>query len=172
MPTDFDKDAYPEPPSKTPAVNKQTALPNPAVILSKLFYYAVDVPVTAFRDAVESVRSKDKTAYYHQKYRRVPDLTECFLGDYMCYFEAEMQWKRDFKVDREIVQLIQERLGNCRQREGENHEQSCVKEMQLFEEVSKNFMSRYGDLGMYASARKCLMKQKERMIAAQAPTAQ
>lgn len=49
MPSDFDKGAYPEPPRQTPAPDKQTALPNPALILSKLFYYSVDVPVTTFR---------------------------------------------------------------------------------------------------------------------------
>ncbi len=49
MPADFDKGAYPEPPRQTPVVDKQTALPNPALILSKLFYYSVDLPVTTFR---------------------------------------------------------------------------------------------------------------------------
>lgn len=49
MPSDHDKGAYPEPPRQTPASDKQTALPNPALILSKLFYYSVDLPVTTFR---------------------------------------------------------------------------------------------------------------------------
>lgn len=49
MPADYDKGAYPEPPRQTPAPDKQTALPNPALILSKLFYYSVDLPVTTFR---------------------------------------------------------------------------------------------------------------------------
>lgn len=49
MPEDYDKRAYPEPPRQTPAVDKQTALPNPALILSKVFYYSVDLPVTTFR---------------------------------------------------------------------------------------------------------------------------
>lgn len=44
-----DKGAYPEPPQKTPAVDKQSALPDPALILSKLFYYSVDLPVTTVR---------------------------------------------------------------------------------------------------------------------------
>lgn len=54
MPADYDKGAYPEPPRQTPAVDKQTALPNPALILSKLFYYSVDLPVTTFRGNVSS----------------------------------------------------------------------------------------------------------------------
>ncbi|XP_041813570.1 NADH dehydrogenase [ubiquinone] 1 beta subcomplex subunit 10 [Chelmon rostratus] len=171
MPADYDKGAYPEPPRQTPVVDKQTALPNPALILSKLFYYSVDLPVTTFRGVVDSIRGKNKSVYYHQKFRRVPDLTECQHGDYLCYYEAEMQWRRDYKVDQEIVRVIQERLRACQQREGNSHDQNCAKEMQQFNEVTKNFLSRYGDLGAYGSGRKCLMKQKERMMAAEAKSA-
>ncbi|KAF7652825.1 hypothetical protein LDENG_00091930 [Lucifuga dentata] len=171
MPSDFDKGAYPEPPRKTPAADKQTELPNPALIVSKLFYYSVDLPVTTFRAVVDNIRSNNKSVYYHQKFRRVPDLTECVEGDYLCYYEAEMQWRRDYKVDQEIVKVIQERLRACQQREGHSYQQNCAKEIQQFNEVTKNYQSRYGDLGAYASGRKCLMKQKERMMAAQAQNA-
>lgn len=54
MPSDYDKDAYPEPPRQTPIVDKQTTLPNPALILTKLFYYSVDLPVTTFRGELAS----------------------------------------------------------------------------------------------------------------------
>ncbi|KAM9393522.1 NADH dehydrogenase [ubiquinone] 1 beta subcomplex subunit 10 [Pholidichthys leucotaenia] len=171
MPLDYDKGAYPEPPRQTPVVDKQTALPDPAVILSKLFFYSVDLPVTKFRDAVSSIRARNKTVYYHQKFRRVPDLTECQEGDYLCYYEANMQWKRDYKVDQEIVKIIQQRMRACQQREGASFEQNCAKEVQQFNEVTRNYQSRYGDLGGNANARKCLMKQKERMMAAQAQNA-
>ena len=49
MPQDYDKDAYPEPPRKSPVAEKQTSLPNPALILSKLYYYSVDLPVTTVK---------------------------------------------------------------------------------------------------------------------------
>nr|XP_055050725.1 NADH dehydrogenase [ubiquinone] 1 beta subcomplex subunit 10 [Misgurnus anguillicaudatus] len=165
MPEDHDKDVYPEPPRQTPLVDKQTALPNPALILSKLFYYSVDLPVTKFRGVIEGIQGEKKSHYYHQKFRRVPELTECQEGDYLCYYEAEMQWRRDYKVDQEIVKVIQERLRACQQREGPSYRQNCAKELQQFDQVSKSFQSRYGDLGAYASSRKCLMKQKERMMA-------
>uniref|UniRef100_A0A3Q3J0J3 NADH dehydrogenase [ubiquinone] 1 beta subcomplex subunit 10 n=1 Tax=Monopterus albus TaxID=43700 RepID=A0A3Q3J0J3_MONAL len=168
MPKDFDKDAYPEPPRQTPVMERQSSLPDPGLIMSKILYYSVDVPVTKFRDVVESCRMKNRSVYYHQKFRRVPDLTECQEGDYTCYYEAEMQWKRDYKVDQEIVKVIQERMRACQQREGASYEQNCAREIQQFNEVTRNYMSRYGDLGGYATARKCLMKQKERMMAAQA----
>ncbi|XP_061080223.1 NADH dehydrogenase [ubiquinone] 1 beta subcomplex subunit 10 isoform X2 [Conger conger] len=163
MPIDYDKEAYPEPPRRTPVVDKQTNIPNPALILTKLFYYTVDVPVTTFRGIIEGFHEKNKYHYYHRQYRRVPELTECQLGDYLCYYEAEMQWKRDL-VDQEIVKVIQERMRACQQREGNSYPQNCAKELQQFEEVTKAYQSRYGDLGAYGSARKCLMKQKHRMI--------
>ncbi|KAG7335019.1 hypothetical protein KOW79_001615 [Hemibagrus wyckioides] len=164
MPDDYDKDAYPEPPRRTPVVDKQTSLPNPVLIASKIFYYSVDLPVTTFRNAIESLQPKSKTHYYHQKFRRVPELTECQEGDYVCYYEAEMQWRRDHKVDQEIVKIIEQRARACQQREGPSNKQNCAKELQQFNEVSRAYQSRYGDLGAYASARKCLMKQKERMM--------
>ncbi|KAK1799282.1 hypothetical protein P4O66_007515 [Electrophorus voltai] len=165
MPQDYDKDAYPEPPSQTPVVDKQTVVPNPVLIISKLFYYSVDLPVTTFRDAIDSIRGKNKYYYYHQKFRRVPELTECQEGDYMCYYEAEMQWRRDHKVDQEIVKIIQERARACQQREGPSYIQNCAKELEQFKQVTRAYQSRYGDLGAYAGARNCLMKQKERMMA-------
>ncbi|XP_053707977.1 NADH dehydrogenase [ubiquinone] 1 beta subcomplex subunit 10 [Synchiropus splendidus] len=171
MPSDYEKDAYPKPPLQTPVVEKKTSLPNPADILSKLFYYSVDLPVTTFRGAIDSLQSKKKLVYYHQKFRRVPYLTECVEGDYVCYYEAEMQWRRDHLVNQEILKIVQERLQACHYREGESYEQNCAKELKLFEEVAKNFNTCYGDLGAQATARKCLMKQKQRMMEAQSQSA-
>ena len=33
--------------------------------------------------------------YYHQKFRRVPTLDECYTDDLVCRFEAQQQFNRD-----------------------------------------------------------------------------
>ncbi|TFK10458.1 E3 ubiquitin-protein ligase RNF6 [Platysternon megacephalum] len=165
MPDDWDPEVYKGPPHRTPISEKRTSLPNPATIAKTVIYYTVDVPVTFFREWIERQHAKRKFYYYHRNFRRVPDLTECLEDDYVCFFEAEAQWRRDMKVDEEIVKIIQDRAGACQQREGPSFIQNCVKEMAQFTEVAKAYQDRYADLGAHGNARKCLMKQKHRMIA-------
>ncbi|XP_060642508.2 NADH dehydrogenase [ubiquinone] 1 beta subcomplex subunit 10 [Anolis sagrei] len=165
MPSEPDKDVYREPPSRTPAPNPQTTAPNPLDFIETVFYYAVDRPVSLWREWIERQHAKNRIYYYHQKFPRIPDLTQCLEDDYVCFYEAEMQWKRDFLVDQEIVKIIQERLGACKQREGTSHLENCATELQQFKEVAQAYRDRYGELGAHGNARTCLMKQKHRMIA-------
>ncbi|XP_071616825.1 NADH dehydrogenase [ubiquinone] 1 beta subcomplex subunit 10 [Heliangelus exortis] len=164
IPEDPDWKAYKVPPTRTPVSERITSVPNPVNIFQTVFNYVVDAPVTFVREWIERQQAKNKFYYYHQKFRRVPDLSECLEGDYLCYFEAEAQWRRDRMVDQEIVEIIRERVGACKQREGPNQLQNCAKEMELLVQVTKAYQDRYGDLGVHGNARSCLMKQKHRMM--------
>ncbi|XP_040430338.1 NADH dehydrogenase [ubiquinone] 1 beta subcomplex subunit 10 [Cygnus olor] len=159
-----DRDVYTEPPPRTPVADRTTAVPNPVTFFQAVFSYVVDAPVTFVREWIESRQAKNKFYYYHQKFPRVPDLSECMEGDHLCFFEAEAQWRRDRMVDQQIVEIVRERLGACKQREGPNQFQNCAKEMEQLTQVTKAYQDRYGDLGVHGNARTCLMKQKHRMI--------
>ncbi|XP_015270431.1 PREDICTED: NADH dehydrogenase [ubiquinone] 1 beta subcomplex subunit 10 [Gekko japonicus] len=165
MPEQSDRDVYREPPRRTPAPNPQSAIPNPVDLIQKIYEYTVDAPVTAWRNFIERQHAKHRFYYYHRHFRRVPDLTECLEDDFVCFYEAEMQWDRDKKVDEEILKIVQDRLSACTQREGESHFQNCAGELEQFKEVVKAYQTKYGDLGYSGNARTCLMKQKQRMIA-------
>ncbi|CAI9561819.1 unnamed protein product [Staurois parvus] len=159
-----DKDVYPESETKTPVRVNKSGLPDVADLLFKVFYHAVDRPVTFFHDWMERQRAKRKSYYYHRVFQRVPDLSQCLEDDLMCQYEAEMQWRRDFKVDCEIKKIFQGRYTACLRREGENATYNCAQVKEQYAQVSRGFKSRYEYLGANGNARKCLMKQKERMI--------
>lgn len=40
-------------------------------------------------------REKNKSKYYHRKYRRVTPIEDCYEDDAMCWFEAFHQYNRD-----------------------------------------------------------------------------
>ncbi|XP_075686690.1 NADH dehydrogenase [ubiquinone] 1 beta subcomplex subunit 10 [Rhinoderma darwinii] len=164
MPDSVDKDVYTEPPRQTPVPTRQSTLPDPIPLVVGLFSYAVDKPVTAFHDWMESQRANRRLHYYHREFRRIPDLSQCLEDDFVCHYEANKQWKRDYLVDQEIVKIIRGRVAACRSREGDSADQNCAQLLKEYADVCKAYKSRYEDLGAYGGARKCLMKQKERMM--------
>ncbi|KAI1233630.1 hypothetical protein IHE44_0004068 [Lamprotornis superbus] len=142
MPEDHEWEAYKVPPTRTPVSERTTSVPNPVNYFQTAFNYVLDAPVTLVREWIEKWQNKNKFYYYHQKFRRVPDLSECLEGDYLCYYEAEAQWRRDRMVDQEIVEIVRERLAACKQREGPNQFQNCAKEMELLAQVTKAYQDR------------------------------
>ncbi|XP_018416728.1 PREDICTED: NADH dehydrogenase [ubiquinone] 1 beta subcomplex subunit 10 [Nanorana parkeri] len=164
MPSEVDKDVYRQPPALTPVYENKSGLPNVFALITNVFTYAVDKPVTLFHDWMESQRSKRRIYYYHRVFQRVPDLSQCLEDDVLCHYEAEMQWRRDMKVDRNIVRIMRDRYTACRVVEGSSADQNCAELKEQFTEVCKAYKTRYEFLGANGNAKKCLMKQKQRMI--------
>ncbi|XP_070579667.1 NADH dehydrogenase [ubiquinone] 1 beta subcomplex subunit 10-like [Ptychodera flava] len=132
--------------------------------LIKAFSYTVDAPVTWFREKIEAQQKKNRYFYYHQHYRRVPTIDECDVNDVLCLYEADMQWKRDRKVDQEITKILRKRMEDCWAREQESSLQNCKGVVEQYDREAGHYATKYGELGAFGSARRCLMKQKHRMI--------
>ncbi|KAL1116113.1 hypothetical protein AAG570_005608, partial [Ranatra chinensis] len=101
--------------------------------------------------------------WYHQKFRRVPTVDECYTDDPICIFEANQQFKRDKAVDSEVLTILRHRLEDCITYESPNRER-CDKIKQEYDDAVTNWFIKYGDLGAYGNAEKALLKQKHRMI--------
>jgi len=124
---------------------------------------AIDGPVTWFREKVVKP-NQQQYPWYHQKFRRVPSIDECYTDDAVCIFEANQQYKRDRLVDTEIMGILRSRFEDCVVYEKPDHMTKCLKVFNDMEEATANWFAKYGDLGAYHDAKTALMKQKHRMI--------
>nr|CAG4646744.1 EOG090X0LTN [Macrothrix elegans] len=126
-------------------------------------YRTLDRPVTWFRESVV-VPNRPDYVYYHQKFRRVPTIDECYTDDLVCKFEAQQQFNRDKIVDSEIVSIVRQRLKECLLYEQPDQERKCRKLKEDFDKVSENFFIKYGDLGVHNDVKIAYMKQKHRLL--------
>ncbi|CAD0199187.1 unnamed protein product [Chrysodeixis includens] len=126
-------------------------------------YKTIDAPVTLFREKVVLPNQK-KYPWYHQKFRRVPTIDQCFDGDVLCDFEANAQFKRDRAVDSEILGILRQRYEDCMIYENPDHATACKPLWEIYKDSEEAWFIKYGDLGAYGDARKAYMKQKHRMI--------
>jgi len=129
----------------------------------------VDGPVQWFRDNVVERFRGPKYYYYHQKFRRVPTIDQCYTDDQACIWEASEQYKRDKKVDEQILAILRNRYFNCcfyerNVNEYYNQEFLCPKQKKEMQDSEINFFIKYGDLGPFATVVDAFYKQKHRLI--------
>jgi len=125
----------------------------------------IDSPVTAFREKfIEPSQSRNKSQYYHRRYRRVPTIDECEVGDPVCYFEANEQFKRDRHVDDEILVILRQRRLECEHYHGHDSDKYCQKVKEDYAKAEENWFIKYGDMGPRTDVKAAFMKQKHRMI--------
>ncbi|XP_072932053.1 NADH dehydrogenase [ubiquinone] 1 beta subcomplex subunit 10 [Epargyreus clarus] len=125
-------------------------------------YNTVDAPVTWFKERVVEPNQK-QYPWYHQKFRRVPTIDQCYSDDVLCDFEANAQFKRDRAVDSEILSILRMRYEDCMMYERPDVI-TCKPLYEKYKQAEEAWFIKYGDLGAYADAKKAYMKQKHRMI--------
>lgn len=57
-------------------------------------------------NVVEPLRLDKENYYYHRQYRRIPGIDECDVGDEVCVFEVNKQFKRDKYVSLTSLHLF------------------------------------------------------------------
>merc|ERR1712004_266517 len=131
----------------------------------KLFK-VIDGPATLFREkVVEPIRSKNKQYYYRRQFRRVPTIDECEIGDEVCLYEANEQYKRDRMVDSEVMKLLRARKVECMVYFGHTeYPKKCAKIIEDYEQATGMFHQKYGDMGAVPNVLEAYMKQKHRLI--------
>ncbi|CDW60217.1 NDUFB10 domain containing protein [Trichuris trichiura] len=124
----------------------------------------LDIPATWFREKIVEPLQKDrKLAFYHQKFNRVPTIDECPVTDRVCYEEAQWQYHMDKMVDGFILDILRNRMRNCRVYYG-NEDYKCAKCFDEFEEAELNYYIKYGEIGARGDVLTAYMKQKHRMV--------
>ncbi|XP_063700919.1 NADH dehydrogenase [ubiquinone] 1 beta subcomplex subunit 10 [Culicoides brevitarsis] len=123
----------------------------------------LDGPVTWFRKSIVEPNQK-QYPWYHQQFRRVPTIDECYTDDRVCQFEADEQFRRDKMVDNEILTILRQRFEDCVFYEAPDHVAKCQGFMDYLKRAEENWFTKYGDLGAYGKARAAYMKQKHRLI--------
>ncbi|ELT92958.1 hypothetical protein CAPTEDRAFT_158459 [Capitella teleta] len=131
----------------------------------KAYFGLLERPVKFVREnVVEPARLNKENHYYHRRYRRIPGVDECEIGDEICFYEVNKQFKRDKMVDGEVLNILRQRKVECGVYYGEDKKKYCEKEFKDYEEAAANFFQKYGDLGAGGNVIDAYMKQKHRLI--------
>ncbi|XP_013420178.1 NADH dehydrogenase [ubiquinone] 1 beta subcomplex subunit 10 [Lingula anatina] len=132
------------------------------------FFDIMTRPAYWAKAKMDSMQENHKNVYYHRKYNRVPTIDQCRVGDEICMYEANQQFKRDFLVDKEKMTLLRRRVKQCAINNEFKEEvmlfESCKEIEDLYKNALLAYSIKYGELGAYPTAKSCYMKQKHRMI--------
>lgn len=146
-----------------PTVTTRSTL-NPAPYLATFFAYTLHLPSIKLKQFVEGLRSPTKRRYYHEKFNRVPEIWECKTDDYVCVYEAEVQFKRDKMVDTAILEILEKDMNHCQRTYPVSWEETCKDKIEEFWEMKRNWHTKYADMGVFQNARNALNKQKNRFV--------
>lgn len=83
--------------------------------------------------------NQQKSNWYHQRFRRVPTIDECYTDDAVCRFEADQQFRRDRMVDNEILNILRQRFEDCTLYEAPDHMVKCKPLMDQYQQAAENW---------------------------------
>lgn len=125
----------------------------------------LDAPVTYVREnVVVPLQAGHCNVYYHRRYNRVATVDQCEIGDPVCVYEAQEQFRRDKLVDNQILSILRQRKLECMQWEGPDNVYKCKKITDDYEKAATNWFIKYGDIGANGNVIDAYMKQKHRLI--------
>lgn len=83
--------------------------------------------------------NQQKYPWYHQQFRRVPTIDQCYTDDPICKFEANQQFRRDKRVDSEILSILRQRFEDCVLYESPDHATKCRDVLNTYQKASENW---------------------------------
>lgn len=92
---------------------------------------------------IETIVEPNQKQYpwFHQQFRRVPTIDQCYMDDPCCQYEADMQFKRDKFVDNEILNILRMRFEDCVAYETPDHEK-CRPIYEYYLKAEDNWFSK------------------------------
>uniref|UniRef100_T1GPH9 NADH dehydrogenase [ubiquinone] 1 beta subcomplex subunit 10 n=1 Tax=Megaselia scalaris TaxID=36166 RepID=T1GPH9_MEGSC len=116
---------------------------SPMAAFAQSVVNVIDGPVTWFRESIVEPNQK-KSVWYHQQFRRVPTIDQCYTDDAVCKFEADQQFRRDRLVDNEILSILRLRFEDCMMYEAPDHMKKCKPFMDTYKEAEENWFIKLG----------------------------
>lgn len=80
--------------------------------------------------------------WYHQEFRRVPTIDQCYTDDVACHFEANQQFRRDKMVENEILNILRQRFEDCVLYEAPDHMVKCKPVYDTYEKAVENWFTK------------------------------
>lgn len=72
----------------------------------------------------------------------MPGIDQCYTDDSSCYFEANEQFKRDKKVDNEILSILRYRYEDCVLYESPDSNERCKDIWEAYKVAETNWFSK------------------------------
>lgn len=86
--------------------------------------------------------NQQKYPWYHQQFRRVPTIDQCYTDDAVCVFEANQQFRRDKMVDNEILSILRQRFEDCVLYEAPDHMTKCKDLWETYNKGAENWFTK------------------------------